>query len=331
MVRVLFLLMLVSACGGPRRLTAPGAMTDMLNQSLARTTAANRALSELLPMLRLDGLKFNLAASELGKTFSVEANDTKGRPKDIEYQPIQGGWLAFVTVERPDELEAQMRQLQTVSVEATAENEKLPVAMREAKLAAVEKVVERALGAERTGIISGTVTVTELRYLLPEGPEAPSTVTVQLSGLAKVVSREALPPTGAESIADVVLDGHVRAGLWSEALVSVETFLKAYPKHLKYRVLQAALHVQMDEVKKAQSALKDSMRKVSWDDAQDALADAEPFVGPDLVDSVETLALEAGLIAPPTVGAPPRAVIREDPSPGANRPKKRKRRRRRKR
>lgn len=331
MGRALFtVLALCVGCAGPRTLVAPGAMTDLLNQSLAKTTAANRALSELLPLLRTEGLTFRLAITPFGRTFVVESNETSGRPSSIEYQPLHNGWLAFVTVERPTALEQEMAQLDTVTVTATAERDALPVAMRDAKSAALEMLVAAAVG-DGTGALTGTITLTEMDYTLPETTSETSRVSVQLTGIAKVSGREELTAEEAEAVADSLLESHAQAGQWTEALSTVEGFLTTYPDHLKYRVLLAALHVQLNDREKAEAAANTAMRKLSWEDAQNALADAEEFVGADLVDEVETMAVDGRLISPPTIGPPPRTVVNEEPATSPNRAKKKKRRRRKRR
>ncbi|MEO1303122.1 MAG: hypothetical protein AAFV36_08065 [Myxococcota bacterium] len=299
----------------------------MLNQSVAKTTAENRALAELAPLLEMNGIRYRLSRSSLGEHLQLEQDDPDIRVEETEMRPIPDGWLAIVYAKRPPELEAKMASMLTMNVRANATAPKLPEAMRVAKDKAIKELIAKATTTSTGSVtVRGTITMAALNYTLPEELIDPVTVSVSLRGHVDVDTTRELSEPDALSIAESVLGQQIRDGMWSEALSSVEMFLAEYPQNLKLGVLKAGIHMELDEMDSARADLRRALKKREWNETQDTLTALEPYVGVEGADELETLAIDAGILSPPTVG------VVADPTPKAAsrpEPKKKKRRKRR--
>lgn len=303
----------------------------MLNQSVAKTTAENRALAELAPLLEMNGIRYRLSRSNLGEHLELEQDDPDIRVEETELRPIPDGWLAIVYAKRPPELEAKMASMLTMNVSTSATAPKLPEAMRVAKDKAMKELIAKATTANAGSVtVSGTITMAALNYTLPEELKDPITVAVSLRGHVDVDTTEELSEAHALSIAESVLRQQIRDGMWSEALSSVETFLAEYPQNLKLGVLKAGIHMELDEMESARADLRRALKKREWNETQDTLTALEPYVGIEGADELETLAIDAGILSPPTVGAvadpTPKAASRPEPKKKKRRKRRRKKR-----
>ncbi|MEO0813468.1 MAG: hypothetical protein AAFY60_11435, partial [Myxococcota bacterium] len=121
---------LLAGCGGPQTVSATGAMTALLNQDLAQTTAQNRALADAQALASVDGIGFTFSKSPLGHQLDLEQPEPNLPIANSEFRPVPNGWLAVVYVERSEQVAAEMAALDTVSVETDARDVNLPGAMR---------------------------------------------------------------------------------------------------------------------------------------------------------------------------------------------------------
>lgn len=329
-------LALAMGCGGPQTVSATGAMTALLNQSLARTTAQNRALADAQALATVGGIGFTFSKSSLGQHLDLEQPESSLPIVNSEFSPVPNGWLATVYVERSEEVAKQMSQLETVAVEASAKGENLPAAMRDAKLAALEALLRQSLGELPSGITTGAITLTDLRYRWPENLDTEEIeVTISLTGHVRVEQTKQLSEDDALQIALRLVTEQTKAGLWSEALGAVDGFLSEYPRNRRFGVLRVGIQLKLNDFENAKSSVKTAFRRCDWDQAQEALAQVEPFLGVETADEIQAIAVDAGLIAPPSVGRgppPSTAVVEDEASDSAptTPPKKKKKKRRRK-
>ncbi len=333
---VAMVLALAVGCGGPQSVSATGAMTALLNQNLARTTAQNRALADAQALATVGGIGFTFSKSALGHHFDLEQPETSLPIVNTEFSPVPDGWLATVYVERSEEVAREMSQLATLSVETTAVGENLPAAMRDAKVLALEELLRQSLGDLPKGITTGAITLTDMHYSWPEDLGSDEIeVKVSLTGAVRVDQTKKLSEDDAVQIAERLVTEQTKAGLWTEALGSVDGFLVEYPRNRRFGVLRVGIQIKLNDFETAKSTVKTAFRRCNWDEAQEALAQVEPFVGVETADEIQAIAVDAGVIAPPSVGRgpPPSTAVIDDESndaaPDADPTKKKKKKKRR--
>jgi tetratricopeptide (TPR) repeat protein len=228
-------LLVVSACGSPKRGAAPsasrpepgriaayGVATGIRDHALARNTAENRAISALHKLLEPEAVEFEYRAVGPDSTLKTVVPSGKVAHTATELIPVAGGWGARAYGVRSPEALAAIEALPSVTAEVTVKHADAGVALTIAESRAIRSIIAQATHTcTESCKVGGTLTLASYEpEFLEDG------VTLELTGHAKPGRAAALKKKERRLVGRLAAEEHFELQEWQALLETLDRIQK---------------------------------------------------------------------------------------------------------